>query len=85
MGNEEMKLTCEEFGVGTLGLLHSGGGPGVEDLRLHDGRLHEVCVLVARALPRLLVLDQIEQFLLAAHPGHVALAILSEAKRIKIS
>ena len=57
MDSEEMKLTCEEFCVGTLRLLNPGGGPGVENLRLHDRRLHEVCVLVARAFPRLLVLD----------------------------
>ena len=48
---EEGILTCEEFGVGTLGLLDTGHCPGVKDLGLHDGRLHEVCVLVARALP----------------------------------
>ena len=75
---EELKLTCEELGVCTLGLLDAGGCPGVENLGFHDGRLHEVGVLIARALPGLLELDLHEQLLLATHPGHVALAILSK-------
>ena len=41
------QLTGKELGISSLGHLHTTHRPRVENLRLHDWRIHEVTVRVA--------------------------------------
>ena len=65
----------EELFVGAFWLLDAAGGPGIENFWLHDWRLLEVAIVVARSFPRLFYFALVVEFAFVAESRDVRLPL----------
>ena len=70
-------LTCEKLFVGTLRHLNTVHCPGIQNLGLHDWRLHEVIVSIAGAFPWLNIMNFICKLIFFSLSRHKVLSLLS--------